>query len=138
MPIPSTLQQFRIAMPLATHYERATCADVDCPQYLAGWETIIPAGSEAERFLRTQAITGMVDGIRRYVSNEERTPDGMVKFTFPAGQPCFKQSQHRQPTGRDPLFYHDTARRSLQLRPVEFNEEFNEQAYRVSRSVQRG
>lgn len=67
----------------------ATCEEVDCPQYLGGWQTIVPDPSGHADLVRS--LRG------RYRFTEEAQPGGLVAFTFPPGQRCFQQSLHRLP-----------------------------------------
>lgn len=83
-------QQFSVDAPLATHWERATCEDVDCAEYLNGWMTILPWNSPLINTLRTSG--------RRFT--EERSDDGMIRFVFSPGQECFRSSLHRAGNGR--------------------------------------
>lgn len=90
---PQDYQTYRVSSPLATHFRPASCADVDCPHYLNGWQTMVPADSPQAEYIR--AGCG-----RRFT--EERTPDGLARFVFEAGQACFEQ--HMAPLGREPLY----------------------------------
>lgn len=86
-------QEFRVAMPLATHWERATCEQVRCPNFLRGWKTVLPVDSELISVLKSSG--------RSY--REEREEDGLVTFVFAPGQPCFRASEHRQQSDRPGL-----------------------------------
>lgn len=76
---------FAITSPLATHFRPATCAEVDCPHYLNGWTTAVPAGSKDEAVIRRAG--------RHFT--EQRQGEGFIQFTFPGGQPCFRAATHR-------------------------------------------
>lgn len=104
-------QSYRVAMPLATHWEPATCADVDCPHYLNGWATLLPAGDPLVETLRKSG--------RSY--REEQGDAGMLRFVFAAGQPCFRASTHRQQTGRPALYIHGN-RETQESRVVQSSE----------------
>lgn len=97
LPVKS-MQTYRISKPVATHTRPATCAEVDCPDFVNGWDTILPASHPMVLALRRAAISAvdLGDGVRRkcvvVVSlSNERT----VTFRFEAGQPCFRASTHR-------------------------------------------
>jgi hypothetical protein len=87
---------YAVAMPLATHWGPATCEDVDCEAYILGWATVLPVGSDHIEVLKKSG--------RSYT--EERQEGGLIKFTFPPGQPCFKASTHWAQTGRPGLYVH--------------------------------
>lgn len=99
----AAMQTFAIVKPRATHYRPATCAEVECAAHLNGWTTLLLAGSDDLDFVRTQVCGGAVDGRRRHFT-EEPAPDGMVRLTFPAGQPCFAAAEHVVDVERDPVF----------------------------------
>lgn len=104
-------QAFKVAMPLATHWEAATCEEVDCIHYLNGWVTLLPADSDLIPTLKRSGRS----------FTEERGADGLVKFTFKAGQTCFRSSQHKQQSGRPALYIHGN-RETGQSRVVQQSE----------------
>ena len=69
----------------------ATCAEVDCDNYLHGWRTIVPADLADQ----------VRDRLRRaYRFTETRQDGGLVAFVFEAGQECW--AQHTLPAeGRE-------------------------------------
>jgi hypothetical protein len=83
-------KSYLISAPLATHWNLATCADVDCPHYLAGWDSLIDErtglGQRQAHYIRRESG-------RRFT--EERQPDGLTRFSFEAGQRCFTQHKAR-------------------------------------------
>jgi len=90
------LKRFRYVRPIPTHWRSATCREVACQQYLKGWTTIVPAGSDLEDYVRHQSVA-------QYIK-EERTADGMIAFYFPAGQGCFNAHKHVTATGKPPTY----------------------------------
>lgn len=90
---------YSFTRPLSTHWRPATCAEVDCAAYLNGWVTRV---DESADLGRGQAAYIRADRTRRHA--ETRSADGLTEFTFPAGQACFRASQHRVPLERDPVF----------------------------------
>lgn len=86
---------FALNSPKATHTRPATCEEVGCEPFLYGWVTRLPlehplavyiaSGSHGRRFMETTTGTA------------ER------EFTFPAGQKCFKSTQHVLEVGREPI-----------------------------------
>ena len=95
---------YRIASPIATHWRPASCADVDCPAWANGWATVVDEG--------TVLGQGQADYIRagagrRYT--EDRISGGRTRFTFDAGQPCFRAVDHRVPLDRPEVYTVATA-----------------------------
>lgn len=88
-------QTFQIAMPLETHWRPATCAEVDCEQYLNGWRVRLDYLSEEDRWAIHRSG-------RRYLRHD--VAEGETWLVFEAGQPCFRTSEHRAPLGRPELY----------------------------------
>lgn len=93
---PGAYKTYLLAAPVSTHFVAATCAEVGCPNYLNGWRTIVPEGSDHADLVRS--LRG------RWHFTEQAQPGGLVEFTFPAGQPCFEASTHRRRLEREPRF----------------------------------
>lgn len=93
----SHMQTYSIVRPPSTHTRPASCDEVDCAAYLFGWtSTVDPATDLGQR--RLAYITQ--DRTRHYTATSR--PDGLVDFTFPAGQRCF--GAHTAILERDPLY----------------------------------
>lgn len=88
-------QTFQISSPLETHWRPATCAEVDCPQYLNGWRVRVEGLSEAD-------VYAIANSGRKYTRRD--IAEGETWLIFEAGQSCFAASQHRLPLGRPELF----------------------------------
>lgn len=91
---PQAFKTYTISAPLATHWNTATCADVDCPHYLHGWESHI---DERTQLGQRQAHYIRKESGRRFT--EEKNELGITVFSFEAGQKCF--AQHRARNMRD-------------------------------------
>lgn len=96
-PPSNAYQTYAIRQPAGTHFRPATCEEIDCPEFLNGWLTRVPIGSEHEHLI-TSGGTG-----RRYhevtaIASAER------EFLFDAGQPCFRASTHQVPLGKPATF----------------------------------
>lgn len=97
----AAMKTYSITAPHSTHFRPATCTEVNCPQQLLGWETVIDeatdlGAAQAGYIRRECAADGAAPaavGVRRYT--ETRSPEGLTVFTFPAGQRCFAQHQTR-------------------------------------------
>lgn len=94
---PHLRQTFRIAQPPATHTRKATCTEVDCPEQEHGWRMLI---DESTQIGQVRAHYIRRESGRR--CTEDRTPEGLTEFTFPAGQRCF--AEHRVNLERPALF----------------------------------
>lgn len=83
-----------VAAPLATHWRKARCDEIDCPDYLHGW--MLPLAGLDEGDIWQARNSG-----RRY--REVPTDAGPV-LVYEAGQPCFQSFTHRKQIDRPPLF----------------------------------
>lgn len=98
------MRTYGLAAPQATHFRRATCQEVDCPNYANGWKSgfdvTVPEKAHAANMIRLHYKAGaftyeeLRDGAGRVVK---------VVFTFAAGQQCF--DPHSVPLERDPIAY---------------------------------
>lgn len=95
---PSLYKTYEISAPVSTHTRPATCVEVECEHYFSGWRTEIDVTTEQGRSLADYLI-GRTHG-RAFT--QERTEGGLAAFVFPAGQRCFRASQHRVPLDREP------------------------------------
>ena len=97
---PQARTTFGLYSPSATHTRPASCAEAGCEHHLKGWAITVMAGSPDETLVR-QTAAGDVDGRgrRRYYPPTPNGP-GMVRYVFPAGQPCFRATTHRVPLSR--------------------------------------
>lgn len=87
-------QTFQVASPLETHYRQASCAEVDCDQYLNGWRLRIDG-------LPPDLLHIAKNSGRQYTM--ERISETETWLVYPAGQTCFK-APHRTSLER-PEFY---------------------------------
>lgn len=92
---PAAYRTFQIAMPLETHWRPATCAEVDCPQYLNGWRVRLDGLSEEDRWAIHRSG-------RHFVRHDIAA--GETWLVFEPGQACFAASEHRAPLGKPELF----------------------------------
>ena len=90
---------WRVIRPKATHYKPASCIEFNCQQYMKGWRTIVPVGSDAAEYMRHLG--------KEY--REERNIEGFIDFVFAPGQECFRgmADGHRTPIEREPIFKKD-------------------------------
>lgn len=90
---------YAIVAPRSTHFVPASCAEVDCPHFLNGWQSVI---DETTELGQRQAYYIRKQSGRAH--REERRPDGLTVFTFEAGQPCFDAGKHTRRLDRPELY----------------------------------
>lgn len=129
-------QTFAIKAPVSTHFRPATCAEVECPNYLHGWRVRVEALTP--ELLHTAKTSG-----RRYV--EQPIAQGETWLVFEAGQPCFRASQHRARLDRPELYLvrggdwrQSFGQTRQHTRPEHWVEEFAENQQRLVDAKARG
>lgn len=99
------MRTYRVAKPRSTHTRPATCQEVDCPQWMNGWLTILPVDHVMVPALRRAAMQAvdLGDGRRRkcVVDQEDAAT---ITFRFEAGQVCLKASEHRVSLQRPEIY----------------------------------
>ena len=89
---------YAVVTPTESHWRRASCEEVDCPNWRHGWETTIDEatvlGGQQAYYIRRQSG-------RRFTEDRR---GALVTFTFEPGQSCFARDQHAVPLERDPIF----------------------------------
>ena len=132
------MKTFQVAAPAATHWRPASCEDVGCEQYRHGWRVRVEGLTE--RDLHTARNCG-----RTY--RVEQIADGETWLVYPPGQPCFRASQHRLPTGRPELYvvrdgdWRGNPRRTEARRHTRADhwvEEFGEHQERLADEIRKG
>jgi hypothetical protein len=91
-----TMRTYQMDQSIATHYRRATCAEVDCPARAHGWKMGFdlsdPEKAAAARWIRDHSGRSM----------SAQVIGDTVTLTFPAGQDCFEK--HRMHLEREPFY----------------------------------
>jgi hypothetical protein len=133
---PGAYQTYQVLAPLATHFVPATCAEIGCPQYLAGWRLRVEGLSERDLHIATHCG-------RKY----EVVAAGPAEtwLTFEAGQPCFKASEHMRRLEREEIFVirggdhraNPSGRRS-QVGATAWVDDFGEHQDRLATAFERG
>jgi hypothetical protein len=135
---PESYKSYVISQPLATHWRRATCEEISCPDYVHGWRVRVE-GLPPE-MLHAARTSG-----RKHT--ELPVADGETWLVFEAGQPCFRASEHRAPIGGPPLYVvRDGDRRGnprgtkarLHQRPDNWVDDFAEHQQTLADAQQRG
>lgn len=120
--LPKTaMQQYEVRLPLPTHWEEATCEDIDCPHWLHGWKTLVDEGNE---FGQRQAHYIRKQSGRQF--REQRTAEGLTAFIFQAFQKCFRR--HIAQNGRPAIWQRKRTDRIVTLsRPEDWRDDMQEQ-----------
>jgi hypothetical protein len=137
---PQAFKTYQITRPASTHRRTATCDEAGCLPYRQGWTTAILRVNDPQGQLEhTVRKSG-----RRFT--EERI-DGGVRFSFPAGQPCFRAATHTVPLEREPLYLvrgGDWRGNPLRVEPYRHTkgefwvEDFAEHQARLAREIEKG
>ena len=98
------METYAIKSPRSTHTRPATCEEVGCKPYLAGWITVVPKGTQQEATVRSLLGRHAADGLVRHAKEETSSGDTVATFRFEAGQPCFRASTHRVSLERPELY----------------------------------
>jgi len=120
-PLPVTAYRtFQIARPVATHFRKATCGEVNCDAWRHGWIT------------RAQT-TEQADYVRRHSGRTFEEIEANT-FRFDPGQTCFAADTHRAPLEREGIYVardgdyrgNPTGARRVHVRPADWVDEFAE------------
>lgn len=133
---------------------RMTCREAGCAAEREGWVMVLDPANDAHaraatsikdnsgrQFveLRSESAAGELQGRAGALGIVEtapllaiigRTPPGMLVFVFPPGQQCFRLHQDREVVFAHNQYIHQS--------PAGFNEDFNIEADRINRAIQRG
>lgn len=129
---------FAIVVP-SDDWRPATCAEIDCPDYLHGWRVRIEG-------LPPEMVHDAKASGRRYT--ELPVAEGETWLVFEAGQPCFRTTQHRTRRHARPELYvvRDGDHRGnprqtkarLHQRPADWQEHFAEHQQGLADAFQEG
>lgn len=113
MPV-QAYKTYGILAPSATHRRKATCSEVDCPQWANGWRM----GFDVSDASKAAAVNWLRLHSGRTFTTEQI--GDKVTLTFPAGQTCF--ATHTLPLEREPLYIvRGGDWRAVTSSPVKFN-----------------
>lgn len=134
----STSRSYSASSPIPTHFERATCEEIDCPRFLKGFSVKIPLDDDLYAG-RVRAAREMGAAVEALVTDNDWTPvdvtvppwdvdiDGVVRnmpqgkfhlFLFPPGTTCTMAAQHKKRRDREPEFYVNSRFNNKQQRVV--------------------
>jgi hypothetical protein len=128
---------YQIISPLSTHWRPATCAEVDCPNYLKGWRLRVE-GLPAD-MLHAAKTSG-----RKFTELDVTADEHWLMFE--AGQPCFRASEHRKLLDKQEIFVvrdgdfrgNPTGNVRKHTRPEHWQEDFAEHQDKLARQIQQG
>jgi len=128
---------YQITSPLSTHWRPATCAEVDCPEYLKGWRVRIE-GLPPE-MVHTARTSG-----RKYTELDVNESEHWL--VFEAGQPCFRAALHRALLDKQEIFIvrggdwrgNPTREVVRHTRPEFWQEDFAIHQDKLARQIQQG
>jgi hypothetical protein len=128
---------FQIRAPRATHFRKATCAEVACPHYVEGWRTRVES-------LTPDLLHAAKNSGRKYT--EQRIAEGETWLLFEPGQACFAASEHRVRLDKPELYVvrdgdwrgNPTGRQRQHSRPADWVDDFGEHQLAVKQQHERG
>lgn len=135
---PTAYRSFEVHSPIETHWRDATCKEMECQHYLAGWvsrfDVSTPQGKQWAYAVRRSG--------RRYSWEQSGS---IVTFRFGPGQACF-QSPHKVEVGRPELYIvrdgdwrgNPTGRKDRVKQPLEFVERMAENLDALDSAIRRG
>lgn len=128
---------YSIMAPKATHFRKASCAEVECQGQEHGWVSLIDErtelGQRQAHYIRKQSG-------RRF---REETENGLTSFTFEPGQTCF--TPHEVPLGKPELYVVRDGDLSVNLgnirqhtRPEDWVDDFATHQQKIADAIQEG
>lgn len=135
MPV-QAYKSYAIAAPLETHWRPATCADIDCPDYVNGWQVRV-------EHLSAELLHAAKTSGRRY--REMPVREGETYLIYEPGQPCFQASKHRKRLERPELYVvragdhrGNPTRELVELDSVSWTDDFGEHQERLADRMKQG
>ena len=137
---PGAYKTYTVAAPLASHWRKATCEEVQCQAHTAGWQTIIDE--------RTPGVTGLALRQAHYIRNDsgrsytESVDAGFTVFDFAPGQNCFQA--HKIKTGRPEIYlvkpgdHRTNGTPFTHTRPDDWVEDFAQHQQTISDEIAKG
>jgi len=151
------MQTYSVSSPIQTHTRPASCAEVQCPPHVHGWQTVVdetsPLGQMQADYVRAECLPESApaqpgDGRRRYT--EHRDELGMTVFRFGPGQRCFpteaEPDGHRVPLDRPEVYTvrggdwrgNPTGAFRRHARPEDWVEDFAEHQQAIADRLEKG
>jgi hypothetical protein len=100
-------QTYQVKAPKTTHWRRATCEEVDCPNFLHGFMVLCDESSEDGQrraaYIRQDKSRECREQ-RGFDHPDHQIPPSVTVFIYTPGQTCFAAGEHRVPNGRQELY----------------------------------
>jgi len=133
---------YALSAPLSTHYRPARCEEVNCPNYAAGWRTVVDVSTDLGQ-RQAKYITG-ASGRKFTTNGVPDSTDMLVTFTFPPGQQCF--ASHTVPLEREPIYVvrdgdwrgNPTGRRRQHVRAADWVDDFASHQAELIKEIEKG
>lgn len=128
---------YQIVSPLSTHWRPATCAEVDCPEYIKGWKLRVEG-------LPPEMVHAAKTCGRKFTELDVTADEHWL--IFEAGQPCFRSAQHRRLLDKQEIFVvrdgdfrgNPTGNVRKHTRPEHWVEDFSEHQDKLAQQIQQG
>lgn len=93
-------RSYQLKQPLATHWTPATCREVECPEFVNGWTTVVDPRTD-----QGAAAAHYIEHDRSRTHLKTVLPDGRWSYWFEPGQAFFSSDEHEHyvPLERDPI-----------------------------------
>lgn len=86
---------YQIVSPLSTHWRKATCAEVNCPNYLKGWKLRVEG-------LPPEMLYAAKTSGRSFTELDVNESEHWL--VFKPGQSCFRAAEHRALLDKQEIF----------------------------------
>ena len=144
------MQTYAVHAPAATHFRRATCAEVECERWREGWLSLFDEATDLGRrqaaYVRYQSgrhFQEMASEDAALALKRAEIPGKLRAFIFPSGQECFEA--HKVRVDRPEIFSvrggdwrGATSARRIFQRPGDFIESSQETFDRLRTAIERG
>jgi hypothetical protein len=139
---PEHFKTYSMEAPTSSHWRMATCEEIECREYLAGFVQPVDVSTELGQ-KQYHFLTH--DNERTY--SMQRVSMTEFRFVYPPGTPCFRRAMHKTRDGRPSNFLvHDGDWRGnprgtsprVHQRPIDWIEDFSLHQSSVAERIKRG
>lgn len=136
--MPDLLRHFKLARPSETHFEPATCKEMDCPHYLHGWVMTLDMGFQLGNGKTGQDQYDYIKHKSGRRFTEKAVGDGRVELTFAPGQTCFRS--HIKPIAGKAIVMVQTSNheRTVYREAEHFTDDMNQASYETDKARKAG
>lgn len=97
---PEAFKTYQIVAPLGSHFRKVTCQQLQCQGWKHGFRSVIDVTTE----LGARQADYLRSKVHGRTFTEAKAGEGLVAFTFPPGQACFRSEQHRVALDRPAVY----------------------------------